>query len=184
MDWIVSGPLPLLMVIVTAAAMYLALIVMTRLAGVRSFSKMSGFDFAVTVSIGSVLASVILTKDPPLAQGVMALAVLFALQMGVAILRVHSHRFEGSTNNKPRLIMANGRILCDQMVKARITEKDLLGKLREANVLDFSQVDAAVAETTGDISVLHRSRGDTPLSASLLEGVIGADRYQPEPGRA
>ena len=83
MNWITSGPQPLLMVIITAMAMYFALIVMTRLAGVRSFSKMSGFDFAVTVSIGSVLASVILTPDPPLAQGIMALAVLFALQMGV-----------------------------------------------------------------------------------------------------
>tara|TARA_R110001599_G_scaffold46281_10_gene135844 strand:+ start:595 stop:1149 length:555 start_codon:yes stop_codon:yes gene_type:complete len=181
MNWITAGPQPLLMVVITAAAMYAALIVMTRIAGVRSFSKMSGFDFAVTVSIGSVLASVILTPDPPLAQGVMALAVLFALQMGVATLRVHSDLFEGSTNNKPRLIMANGKMLRDQMAKAKITESDLRGKLREANVLDFSQVDAAVAETTGDISVLHRERGDTPLAASLLEGVIDAHRYQPHP---
>ena len=67
------------------------------------------------------------------------------------------------------------------MAKARITENDLLGKLREANVLDFSQVDAAVAETTGDISVLHRERGDTPLSDNLLDGVIDAHRYQPRP---
>ena len=181
MDWITSSPQPLLMVIITAMAMYFALIVMTRLAGVRSFSKMSGFDFAVTVSIGSVLASVILPPDPPLAQGIMALAVLFVLQMSVATLRVHSDLFEGSTNNKPRLIMANGEMLRDQMAKARITENDLLGKLREANVLDFSQVDAAVAETTGDISVLHRGRGDTPLSDNLLDGVIDAHRYQPRP---
>ena len=111
----------------------------------------------------------------------MALAVLFVLQMSVATLRVHSDLFEGSTNNKPRLIMANGEMLRDQMAKARITENDLLGKLREANVLDFSQVDAAVAETTGDISVLHRGRGDTPLSDNLLDGVIDAHRYQPRP---
>jgi uncharacterized membrane protein YcaP (DUF421 family) len=181
MDLITSSPQPLLMVIITAVAMYFALIVMTRLAGVRSFSKMSGFDFAVTVSIGSVLASVILTPGPPLAQGIMALAVLFALQISVATLRVHSDLFEGSANNKPRLIMANGEMLRDQMAKARITENDLLGKLREANVLDFSQVDAAIAETTGNISVLHRERGDTPLSENLLHGVIDAHRYQPRP---
>ncbi len=181
MEWIVSSPRPLMMVIITAAAMYLSLIVMTRLAGVRSFSKMSGFDFAVTVSIGSVLASVILAPDPPLVQGIVALAALFVLQMGVATLRVHSDLFEGSTNNKPRLIMANGKMLRDQMAKAKITENDLLGKLREANVLDFSQVDAAVAETTGDISVLHRQRGDAPLAASLLKGVLAADRYHPRP---
>tara|TARA_R110000787_G_scaffold187716_2_gene299542 strand:+ start:3910 stop:4464 length:555 start_codon:yes stop_codon:yes gene_type:complete len=183
MEWFASSPRSLLLVAVTTAAMYFALIVLTRLAGVRSFSKMSGFDFAVTVSIGSVLASVILTKDPPLAQGITALACLFALQMGVAALRVYSDTFEGSTNNKPRLIMANGEMLRDQMSKAKITESDLLGKLREANVLDFSQVDAAVAETTGDISVLHRARGDTPLAANLLEGVIGAEHYRPEPIR-
>ncbi|KCZ91656.1 DUF421 domain-containing protein [Hyphomonas johnsonii] len=184
MDWIAASPQALGMVAFTAATMYAALIIMTRVAGVRSFSKMSGFDFAVTVSIGSVLASVILTPDPPLAQGVMGLAVLFVLQMSVAWLRVHSDLFEGSTNNKPRLIMANGEMLRDQMAKAKITESDLRGKLREANVLDVSQVDAAVAETTGDISVLHRERGDAPLSPGLLDGVIDAHRYQPRPVQA
>jgi len=160
-DWIAAAATSLVMVVATAVGMYVALIVMTRLAGVRSYSKMSGFDLAVTVSIGSVMAA------------------LFSLQMGVAALRVRFDAVEGSTNNTPRLIMGNGRVLHDQMVKARVTESDLLSKLREANMQTFAQVDAVVAETTGDLSVLHGAQNATPLSRQLLEGVIDADRYEP-----
>lgn len=145
---------------------------------------MSGFDFAVTVSIGPILASITATRDQPLAPDVMALVLLFVLQIAVAIERVHSSRFESHANNRPRLIMTNGQTLRDPMAKARITQKDLPGKLRKANVLDFSPVDAAVAETTGDISVLHRHPGDTRRSARLLESVIDAEQYRPQPVRA
>jgi uncharacterized membrane protein YcaP (DUF421 family) len=153
---------------------------LTHLAGARSFSMISGFDFAVTVSIGCVLAWVILTPGAPPARGIMALAILFVLQLGVATLRVHSDLFKGSIYNKPSLIMANGEMLRDQIARAKITENDPLSKLGHANVQDFSQVDAAIAETTGDISVLHRKRGNAPRSANLQDGVINAHLYRPQ----
>ena len=85
-DWTGTEWAQIALIALSAFSMYVAVILLTRLAGVRSFSKMSGFDFAVTVAIGSVLASVILAKDPPIANGVAALIVLFGLQIGMAVL--------------------------------------------------------------------------------------------------
>jgi uncharacterized membrane protein YcaP (DUF421 family) len=65
-----------------------AVILLTRLNGLRSFSKMSGFEFAVTVAIGSVLASAATTPDSSVLVPLTALVALYALQGGLARLRV------------------------------------------------------------------------------------------------
>lgn len=176
-EWTMTGWPQVALIALSATAMYLSVILLTRLAGVRSFSKMSGFDFAVTVAIGSVLASVITSKTPPIASGVAALVCLFGLQIGMAILRSRFPVLQSLADNKPRLIMIGSEIQHDQLKKAKMTENDLWGKLREANVFRFSQILAVIAETTGDVCVLHTDGEDRRIEPELLKGVIGGDRY-------
>jgi uncharacterized membrane protein YcaP (DUF421 family) len=59
-----------------------------------------------------------------------------------------------------------------------MTRSELRAKLREANVLEWSQIRAVVLETTGDVSVLHGDEGGTPLDPSLLEGVDGVEAFE------
>ena len=108
-DWISMPPSAFAAVITKTVGIYIALIVLTRLAGLRSFSKMSGFDFAITVAIGSVVASTVLSKEPPLAQAAFALSVLFGIQMSLAWARKRSSIIEALISNAPRLIMAMDR---------------------------------------------------------------------------
>ncbi|MGB3472636.1 MAG: YetF domain-containing protein [Erythrobacter sp.] len=176
-EWILTPWTNVALIALSASGMYLVLIGLTRAAGIRSFSKMSGFDFAVTVAIGSVFASIIVAKDPPVASGFAALAALFALQIGFAALRSRWDIVGILADNKPRLIMIGEAIQHDQLKKARMTEADLLAKLREANVLNFSQVALVIAETTGDVSVLHSSDPQAEVADGLLAGVIAAERY-------
>ncbi len=75
-SWIMTWMSALLMVILSTIGMYLAVIVFTRLSGLQSLSKMSSFDFAMTVAIGSIIASRILAKYPPSFQAIMALGAL------------------------------------------------------------------------------------------------------------
>lgn len=70
MEWFSTSPDMFWKLALTVAGLYVALIISTRLADIRSFSKMSGFDFAITVAIGSVIASVSVAPSPALVQGV------------------------------------------------------------------------------------------------------------------
>lgn len=158
-------------VLVSMVGIYLALVGLTRIAGLRSFSKLSGFDFAVTVAIGSLVGTVLVAKNPPLAQGVVALVGLFAVQMGIGALRHRSSWFSHLIDNEPLLLMDGETILQDNLREGTVTEEDLRAKLREANVTSLDQVRAVVMETTGDISVLHAPPEDPPLDETLLEGV-------------
>lgn len=153
--WITTTPTAALMSVASAVGIYLALVLYTRLAGLRSFSKMSSFDFAMTVAIGSLIATTILTPDPPLLQAVVALAVLYVIQTVVAQWRISSPTVRHLMDNEPLLIMKGDQVLEDAMKEARITRADLMAKLREANVLRLDQGRAVVVETTGDVSVLH-----------------------------
>jgi len=176
MDWSwIAAPLPeSAMVIAKAVGIYIALVVLTRMAGLRSFSKMSSFDFAITVAFGSVLASTILTKSPPLGQSIVALAALFAIQYAVSFLRARVDGVTRTVDNAPLLVMAGSDILHDNLRAAQMTEGDLYAKLREANVTQLQQVRAVVMESTGDVSVLHADEEAAALEPELLHGVRDA----------
>lgn len=147
-----------------------AVIVLTRINGLRSFAKISAFDFALTVATGSVLASVIL-PDGSLGVGLASLAAIYFAQRSVSALRARHEVARDLADNAPLLLMDGPEILYDNLRAARVPYSDLLGKLREANVLGFEEVRAVVLETTGDISVLHRPSGRTKLDDALMAQV-------------
>ncbi len=161
------------LVVVSSIVIFIAVVAITRLNGLRTFSKMSSFDFSVTVATGSILATVAATSSS-LTNGIIALGTIIGAQRLVARLR-RSGSLEQVVDNTPILLMHGSRVLEANMANARVTKSDLRAKLREANALDLDSVRAVVLETTGDISVLH---GDH-LDPSLLEGVIGAEHLEP-----
>ncbi|MGB5553811.1 MAG: YetF domain-containing protein [Flavobacteriaceae bacterium] len=154
----------------TGIGIYLVIIVFTRLCGKRSFSKMNSFDFAITVALGSMVATTVLSKSVSLWDGIIGLAILYILQLSTAYLRRYAV-FAKITDNTPLLLMDGAEILHGNLIKAKVTESDLRAKLREANVLELSQVRAVIFETTGDIAVLHTDDADQALEDWLISGV-------------
>lgn len=157
-------------VLLSAGAMLAAIILSVRIIGLRSFSKMSSFDFAVTVAMGSLLAAVTLSGSS-LADGAAAVGALLLVQTAIAYARI---RFGVSAivDNRPLLLMVGPTMLEDNMRRARVTADDVRAKLRQANVQRYDQVRYVVLETTGDVSVV---RGDGPLEPDIVADVTGAD---------
>lgn len=160
----------MLAILLTAIGIYIAIIIFTRIAGKRSFSKMSSFDFAMTVALGSMIATTVLSKSVSLWNGIMGLAIIYSLQLLVAIFR----RFKlvrDMVDNAPLLLMDGQNIIHENLKKSRVTEEDLRSKLREANVIRLKEVRAVVFEATGDISVLHTGDMDEELEDWLIKDV-------------
>ena len=171
-DWFLASPQALLAVVASTAAMYAAVLIFARSAGVRSFAEMSAFDIAVTIGIGSTMATTIAAKTPALLQGVVAVLMLYALQLGVSRWRSRSRAAETAVDNTPILLMTHGgRMLPENMRVARVTEDDLRCQLRNANVLDHRNVQAVVMEGTGRINVLHSHAEPTADDIWVLQNV-------------
>ena len=162
----------------TTAIIYATIILYTRIFGLRSFSKMSSYEFAVTVAFGSILASVITSKEPMLGIGLYTMGLLFIIQKLIAWTRERFKWFHRMVDNDPLILMYEGQFLEDNMRVAQVTRGDLIAKLREANVLMMEQVRAVILESTGDVSVLHSADPSVELDAILLEGV----RWNPSQG--
>lgn len=166
-------------VVLSAFVMYATVMAFARLAGVRSFAEMSTFDIAITIAIGSTVGATMVVDKPMLLQGVLAVATLYALHLGVSKLRHRYRGVERSVDNRPILLMsAGGRMLPRNMQVARVTTEDLRSKLRKANVQQLSTVRAVVMDGTGEVHVLHGEGPDQSPDPWLLEGVRN---YEDEP---
>ncbi|ASP21296.1 hypothetical protein ANTHELSMS3_02636 [Antarctobacter heliothermus] len=144
------------------------IIVLVRIVGLRSFSKLTNFDFVMTIAMGSLLAGSSQSQEwIGFLQTVTAMACLFAVQYSVSRLRRWSPRLDSQVENTPVLLVKDGAVQHDTLRATRVAEEDLMAKLREANALHLSSVRAAVLETTGNISVLYGERMDE----ALLKGV-------------
>lgn len=140
------------------------IIFLVRIVGLRSFSKMTNFDFVMTVAMGSLLAGASQSEAwSGLLQTLTAMACLFGVQFIVSTLRQRSKQFDELVQNTPIFLMRDGEILHEALRSTRVSEEDLIAKLREANALDLSSIHAVVLETTGDISVLHGDHMDKIL---------------------
>lgn len=160
------------LVLIATVAIYLIVVLYTRLAGPRSMATMSSFDFAASVAIGSTVATVA-NLGTPLAHGLVTLAVLYLAQLVMAQLR-RNLKLGRALDNQPILLMDGEEILKDHLRTARVTEPELWSQLRRAGVSRLDQVLAVVMETTGDISVIKAESSDASIEPKLLAGVRGA----------
>ena len=158
-------------VLTVAALLWVVLLV--RVVGLRSFSKMTAFDFVMTVATGSLLAGAAqATQWSGFAQAMLAMAALFVAQYLIAQARQHFRPFQTAIENEPVLLMRDGEFYEAALEHTRVAKSDVMAKLREANVLDMAQVRAVVLETTGDISVLHGD-GLEPVVLKNVRDVSG-----------
>jgi uncharacterized membrane protein YcaP (DUF421 family) len=147
----------LIRVVVVAVLAYGALVVLLRASGKRTLSKMNAFDLVVTVALGSTLATVILSKDVALAEGVAAFAVLIGLQFVITWLSVRSAAVRRLVKAEPTLLFYRGQFLPDQMRRSRVLEDEVRAAVREQGVAALSEVEAVVLETDGSFAVVPRA---------------------------
>ena len=166
-DWATVGG-----VVASTVCVYAAIILYVRIAGLRSFSKMTAPDFAMTVAVGSLFATSIASPSPTVLTALLALAMLFLGQFVIARVRLASIA-SGGLDNDPVLLVHHGELIEDRMRACGVTEADIRSKLREANAGRLDDVHAVVFEATGDVSVLHGGSGVDDWVLSDVRGFDG-----------
>ncbi len=144
----------ILQVSISTILAYIALIAMLRVSGKRTLAKMNAFDFVVTVAIGSTFATIVLSKDVPLADGAVVFALLIIMQFILTWLTVRNKFVKNLVASQPVLLVYKGEPLEAVMKKERIIMEDISAALRKNGIADLKKVDAVVLETTGDITVI------------------------------
>ena len=169
-NWLYTSLETLGIVLVTVVAIFSIIILIVRVSGLRTFAKMSSFDFASTIAVGSILASIVINQDQSILKGAVALGGIILFQTIFSFAKRKWEWFSNLFTNKPMLLMEDGKFIMNNLRKTNVDAKDVYAKLREANVKDKSEVLAVILESTGDISVIHKQK-DIELAQHILTGV-------------
>ena len=146
---------------------FIALIVILRISGKRTLSKMNVFDFVFVVAVGSVFAGTMIGKDVTLVEGLAALTTLVVVQTVLAWLAARYERFEALLNGEPTLLLSHGKFLHRAMKKERVTEEEVRAAIRQQGITRVEDVDAVVIENDGTLTVAYSRK--TPGASSLVD---------------
>ncbi len=159
-----------LRVVVVGGLAYAALILVLRVSGKRTLSKWNAFDFVVTIALGSTLATVLLSKDVRLAEGLTAFALLVGLQFLITWVAVRFPTADKIFKSSPTLLLKRGVFIDDKMRRTRVTESEVLAAVRASGTASLADVEAVVLETDGSFSVVGSEVGKTHDSLKDVDG--------------
>ena len=148
-------------ILIVGVLAYVALIIFLRVSGKRTLSKWNAFDFVVTIALGSTLASVIISKDVVLIEGVIAFALLIGLQFVITRLSVRFDSIKNVVKAEPTLLFDKGEFLNEAMRRQRVTESEIRAAIRSNGLAAIEDAEAVVLETDGTFSVVKNSADDS-----------------------
>ncbi|MDW5551803.1 DUF421 domain-containing protein [Methanosarcina sp.] len=144
-------------VLVLGVLGYISLVLLLRISGNRTLSKLNAFDFIVTIALGSTFGSFILNKEISLAEGVMGFIVLIGMQYVVSWLTIRSTTIKRIVKSEPSLVYYNQEYLVDSMKRSRIAKAEIEQSVRNQGYATLENVEAVVLETDGSLSIISRS---------------------------
>ena len=146
---------------------YVALIVFLRISGKRTLSKMNAFDLIVTVALGSTLATIAISADVALVQGILALALLITLQFAITWSSVRWRWIRATVTGEPALLFHRGEYLDTALRRTRVTAEEVRAAVREQGHPALDHVEAVVLETDGSFSVVRKAVAQRPSSPAF-----------------
>lgn len=159
-------------IIIMAVILYPSLILLLRISGKRTLSKMNMFDLVITVALGSTVATILLSSTVTFFDGITALAMLILLQFIVTWLGVRSRAFNSLIKGEPQLLYYNGNYIESALKKERINRDEIKQALRAQGIASFSHVEAIVLETDGSLSVVKQNNQTHEFNALTdVEGI-------------
>lgn len=154
---------------------YLVLLALTRIMGRKMISQITFFDFVVGVIAGSVAANMSVNQDNPVVSGFTVLIVLTLANVSIDVLNIKSMFIRKITDSEPIVVIENGKLIAENLKRERVTLDGLMMLLREKNAFNIADVEFAIFEADGKLSVLKKSQKQplTPSDMNIPTPYIG-----------
>lgn len=149
--------------VLRALAIYFALLILTRISGRRTLSQVSVFDFVLVLLIAETSQNALVGPDGSVTNAVVLIATLILTDVGLSMAKARARWIALLIDGAPTVLIRNGIIDTEAMTRARVSLDDILQCARIQNgLLTIEEVDYAVLETSGTISIVPRRNAETP----------------------
>ena len=146
---------------------YFALIVTMRLMGKRQIGELEVTDLVTTLLLSEIASLPITNHEIPVSHAVRPMIVLLILELGSSLILVHFPRLRNLVSAKPTVIIHKGKLRPRALDSLRISVDELMSEVRQQGLTDLSQVETAILEKNGKLTVLPKALYQPP-SAELL----------------
>ena len=160
----------MLIILIRTIILYFVILFVIRVMGKAELSKMDPFEMIVLFMIAELAAIPIESLDIPLLNGAAAILTLLFLEVTLSFLSIKSPKINKLLNGKPSIIIDRGNINEKELKNQRISIDDLMQQLRIKNYPSLADVDYAVLEANGDLSIIPK-----PEKAPLTPGDMGIE---------
>ncbi len=156
-----------LSIAVRSIVLLIVLFFFTKWLGKKQISQLSFFEYVTGITIGSIAAEVSTGLDRHISHGLIGMGVWFAIPFLVGILSLKSKTVRDFAEGKGTVFIQDGKVMEDNLKKEKYTIDELLAKLRHKDVFQVADVEFAVLETDGNLSVLLKKENQ-PVTAKVL----------------
>lgn len=154
--------------------LYVLILIILRIMGKKELGQLSVIDFVVSIMLAELAVLAIENPDSPLFTNILPMIILMIIQITLAFATLKSKKFRDLVDGKPTIIINKGKIDEEAMRKHRYNLDDLLLQLRGKDVRNITDVEFAILETTGELSVIKKEKkkkGNITIPL-ILDGVI------------
>lgn len=163
-----------------AVIIYFFVILAVRVMGRRQIGELSTHDFVITILISSVATIPLEDNEIPLANSLLPILIFISLEILESALSMKSQGFRNLLEGKPIFIIKDGKLNQQAMKKLRITLSDLLNNLRGQQIFDIAEVENAIVETNGKISVQKKTDGQSVPVPVVTDGTAVNEYFSSE----
>ncbi len=171
--------------IIRTIFIYILTLTAVRLMGKREIGELTPFDLVVSLMIAELGVVLIEDDQASVMDAIIPIATLATVELLVSYASLKSSVVRRLINGSPAILIRNGKIDNKEMKKSRYTIHDLLTQLRENSIFDLSDIEFAILETSGDLTVIPKSqkRGLTPEDLNIETEYEGLPRVLISDGR-
>jgi len=155
-----AGREDILVLIVFARAVILFLIVMIviRVMGKRQIGELQPYELVLAIMIAELAAVPMENREIPLLHGIIPILTLLLLQVGITFISLKNDKLRGIITGSPSILIENGKIIESELKKLRYNLSDLLEQMRLKNFHNIADVEYAILETSGQLSIIPKSQ--------------------------
>lgn len=153
----------------------IVLMVMTRLLGKKQISEISFFEYVSGITIGSIAGEVIMGLERNIGHGVLAIVIFALITLLVDTISLKSKKFRDIVEGTGTIIIKDGKVMEDNLKKEKYSIDELESLLRQKNVFSMADVEFAILEPKGDLSVLLKKE-NRPLTSKDMNLKVANDK--------
>jgi uncharacterized membrane protein YcaP (DUF421 family) len=166
-----------ILILIRSISAFFVLLVMARLMGKKQVSHLTFFDYVVGITIGSIAATLSVDQNVTILNGLMGILVWGFFPIMLGLIDLKSYKLRRLIDGAPTVMIQNGKVLEGNLQKEKMTTNELMLLLREHKAFKLADVEFAVLETNGKLSVMKKSDSQ-PITPKSL-GIQVEAEYDP-----